>query len=235
MKALAPLVLSFSLMGVAMAAEPAQSNRRQPSVTVVGSGDVSAKPDMAHVQIGVVEQAQTAAKALAANTAAMEELLKTLSARGIAEADIQTADFSVSPRYRQGPNVQTPEIIGYQVSNQVSVRVRNLSLLGPVLDEVVGKGANQIHGISFAVNDPNPILDQARQKAVQDAHRKAELYAKTAGVKLGRVLRIEESLPHLPRGEVLNLGMARAAAPVPIAPGEQKYQASIVITYAIEP
>jgi uncharacterized protein YggE len=200
---------------------------------VVGSGKATAKPDMAEVQMGVVTQAPSAAKALRDNNDAMTHLFKTLEGRGIAKKDVQTVNFTVAPQYRPGPNGgRQPEIAGYQVSNEVRVKVRPLDTLGPVLDEVVQQGANQVQSIRFGTAEPHPLLDEARRKALDDAHHKAELYARAAGAGLGHVLRIEEQVAHLPRPEVF--GAVRAAAAVPVAPGEQEFDASITVTYRLE-
>jgi uncharacterized protein YggE len=187
---------------------------------------------MAQIQVGVVTEAPLAAKALKDNNEAMARLFSTLDGRGIARKDVQTSNFSVVPQYKRGPHgEQLPEVVGYRVSNQVAVKVRKLDSLGQVLDEVVQQGANQVQGVSFSVAEPTPLLDDARRKAMADARRKAELYAKEAGVAVGRVLLIQEGTPHLP-GPILS-GLARAEAGVPIAEGEQEFGAGITVTYAI--
>lgn len=205
-----------------------------PSMTVVGESEVLVKPDTATVQVGVVTQGASAAKALKDNNAAMQGLFKTLAARKIAEKDIQTSNFGVTPRYHRDPESgEPPEVIGYRVTNQVRVKVRDLAALGEVLDEVVAAGANRVQGVSFSVAAPDELLDDARRKAVADARRKADLYAKAAGVKVGRVLLVQEQSPQLPRPKVF--GLARdSAASVPVAPGELEFGARITVTYAIE-
>jgi uncharacterized protein YggE len=216
-------------------ATAAEGKPLAPSLTVVGTGEVTARPDLAVVQVGVVTQALSAAKALQENNEAMSRLFKALTARGIAEKDVQTANFHVAPRHRN-PQRGEPahEIIGYQVSNQVRVKVRQLTALGPLLDELVGEGANQVHGIQFTVAEPNQLLDEARRKAVANARHKAELYADAAGVKLGRVLLVQEQAPSFPHAPVAFGGVREAVAAVPVAPGEQEFQATITVTYALE-
>jgi uncharacterized protein YggE len=205
-----------------------------PSVTVVGSDEVAAKPDMAEITTGVVTQAPAAQDALQNNSEAMQRLLQALTARGIAERDIQTAGFNVSPQYHHDPKGEhPPKIVGYQVSNQVRVKVRRLGQLGPILDEVVSKGANQVHGVAFSVAEPAPLLDEARQKAIEDGRRKAELYCKAAGVTLGRVLLIQEQTPHIIRpGPVFAARSADGA--VPVAAGELEFHANITVTFALK-
>ncbi len=208
----------------------------EPSITVVGSGTASARPDTAEVAAGVVTQSAVAAQALAQNNAGMDRVLKAVTALGIADKDIQTTNVSVVPQRRQGrpEGAAPPEIIGYEVSNQVRIKVRDLAALGRLLDALVDQGANVLGGISFSVADPAPVLDQARAQAMADARRKADVYARAAGVKLGRVLSIREATPGIPRLEGFAAPRMVGAAAVPVASGEREFQASVTITYAIK-
>jgi uncharacterized protein YggE len=234
---------AIALMILVAAAPAAMSQDRPPmgpprppapAVSVTGAGTVSARPDVAEVATGVITQAPTAGKALAQNSAVMEKVLKAVSALGIADKDVQTSSINVVPQRRQGKQESyPPDITGYEVSNQLRVKVRDLAMLGRLLDELVTQGANNLGGIHFSVAEPAPLLDQARAKAVADARRKAEVYATTAGVKLGRVLSIREATAVVPRPEAFQM-RAMAASAVPVAPGEQEFQASVDITYAIE-
>jgi hypothetical protein len=167
----------------------------------------------------------------------MSALIKTLAANGVAEKDVITDNFSVNPQYRYDnqPRSSKPTITGYAVNNQVHVRVRELSSLGKILDAVVENGANNVNGISFSIADPEPVLDQARQKAVADARRKAELFALASGSKLGRVLYITESggmQPQPPRPMMMRAALSQSE--VPIAIGDQQSNISITVTYALE-
>ena len=206
-------------------------------ISVSGTGEVKTKPDMAVINTGVTTEAPTAQEALSKNNVAMAAVINALKSAGIAEDDIQTSNFSVSPQYPPyQPNQTTaPRISGYQVSNQVTARVKDLAKLGSILDTLVRAGSNQIGGISFDVDEPKPFLDDARKKAVADARAKAELYAAAAGVTLGRVVQISESggiiMPPQP--------MFRAAAmakmeSVPVAAGQQTLSANVSVTYEIQ-
>jgi uncharacterized protein YggE len=224
------------VVGLASAAEPAGTRPLVPSITVVGAGTVTAKPDMAQIQVGVVTEAPSASEALKQNNSAMENLFRVLKAKGIADKDLQTSNFSVSPQYDRNKQGQmTHKIVGYRVSNQVAVKVRQLSLLGEVLDEAVQEGANQVHGISFSVAEPEQLLDAAREKAIVNARHKAQLYATTAEVKLGEVLLIQEQTPHIPDFQVGFALRSEASGAVPVAPGEQEFRVSINVTYALKP
>ena len=205
-----------------------------PSITVTGTGVVSAVPDTAMVQAGVVTQAASAAMAVSANNAIMETVLRALSALGIAEKDIQTTDFSVTPQYRvANEERRPPEIAGYEVANRVRVTVRDLAQLGIVLDEVIKQGANRLDGIRFSLGEPAPLLDEARTKAMADARRRAGVHAAAANVTVGRVLLIQESPPSLPVPRLVTAARTGIAA-VPVAPGEQELSVTVTVTYAIE-
>lgn len=214
----------------------AHAQQDPPSITVTGSASVSAPPDTAEVTAGVVSQGATAAQALSLNNVAMDQVLRAITGLGIADRDVRTTGVSVNPQRAQPqPNrPQTlPAIVGYEVSNQVHVKVRRLADLGRVLDVLVGQGANALGGLSFSIADPAPLLQQARQRAVADAQQKAQVFAQAAGVKLGRVIYIRDTPMGGPRPVMAMRQMASAGA-VPIAAGEQEIEASVSITYGIE-
>ncbi len=225
-------LLTLLAPGISLAGPLTQKEVFVPSVTVVGTGEATSRPDMAEIQVGVVTRAARAAQALEDNNKAMNKLFRTLTTAGIARNDLQTSSFSVAPQYRYSKSgEEPPQIIGYQVSNQVRVKVRQLASLGQVLDALVEAGANNVQGISFSVADPTRLLDEARRQAMADAHRKAELYSRAAAVNLGRVLTIQEQTPEVPRP--FFMAAARAENGVPVAPGEQQFRATVTVTYAL--
>lgn len=222
-------VMSLAAVPLVSAEEPA------PSITVVGSGSVSGLPDTAEVTAGVVTQAATASQAMSQNSATMEKVLKALAALGIADRDIHTTNVSIVPQ-RASPPTGRPApspsaVVGYEVTNQVRVRVRNLSSLGRLLDTLVSQGANALGGIGFSIADPAPLLEEARSKAIADARQKAQVYATAAGVKVGRVIFIRDTSAGPPRPMA---GRMMAMAATPIAPGEQEVEVSVSVTYALE-
>ncbi|SDU27891.1 SIMPL domain-containing protein [Stappia sp. ES.058] len=224
---------------LAATAARAQEAPRTATIDMVGQASVSAAPDMAMVQSGVVSDAETAGDAMTANTAAMSAVVARIKAAGIEPRDIQTSGFSVSPRYRRlkstGPDEYRSEVFGYRVTNNVTVRVRELANLGALLDAMVRDGANQIGGISFVVSDADSLKDAARKAAMTDAMRKAKLYADAAGVELGRVLSINEQDFGGPRPQMM---MARAemvsdSAPAPVEAGETSLQVRVNVTWEL--
>jgi uncharacterized protein len=207
-------------------------------IAVSGLGEVKTRPDMATISTGVVTEGATAKDALAKNNSAMAAVIAALKNAGVAEDDIQTSDFSVSPKYPPyQPNQTTaPRIVGYTVSNQVTAKVKDLAKLGGILDTLVQSGSNQVGGITFGVDEPKPQLDEARKKAVADARAKAELYAEAAGVSLGKVIQISESsmvMPPVPMYRAREMAAAQDAS-VPIAAGSQMVSANVSITYEIQ-
>jgi uncharacterized protein YggE len=206
-------------------------------VSVSGLGEVKSPPDMATISSGVVSEAVSAKDALAKNNAAMAAVIAALKNAGISEDDIQTSGFSVQPKYPPyQPNQTTNRIIGYTVSNNVTAQVKNLKTLGSILDTLVQSGSNQVSGITFGIDDPKKVLDEARKKAVADARAKAELYAEAAGVSLGSVIQISEQTAITPPMPMMRMAVEAAAADasVPIAAGQQTVSATVSITYAIQ-
>jgi uncharacterized protein YggE len=222
----------------AAAARADEDEKLVPSITVAGQGEVQVRPDVANVTVGVTTEAAAAATALQENNQRMAQLLKTLREHNIPDKDVQTSSFNVSPkqsydRERREP----PKIVGYTVTNQVSVKVAEVARLGAILDAIVQAGGNQIHGIGFSLAEPKTYLDQARRKAMADARARAELYAGEAAVKLGAPLLIQEQSAVVPRPVFLGAQMrgVAAAAEVPISQGEQTVTAQVSVTYAIVP
>ncbi len=204
-----------------------------PSVSVVGEGEVHVQPDQASVTMGVTTEAQTAAEALKANSDRMAELIKTLKANQIPEKDILTSNFSISPQQVFDRNGKAPRIVGYLVTNQVTVKGLGVTRVGAILDAVVQVGGNQIQGVTFSIADPQPHLDAARRNAIEDAHHRAAVYADAAGVKVGKPLLIQEQSAAPPRPMYAQAMRGVAAAEVPISAGEQSISAQISVTYEI--
>ena len=203
---------------------------RAPMINVTGTGTVEAAPDIASLTIGVTTQGETAVAALAANSAAMEAVMARLTAAGVEARDMQTSNLSVNPNWT-GYDSSAPTISGYVAANLLTVTIRDLAGLGPVLDAAVQDGANTLNGLIFGFADPGPLLDEARKEAVADARARAELLATAAGVKLGRVLSISEGTPE--GGPMPMYKADLAAAPVPVAAGAMDVAASVTIFYEI--
>ena len=214
----------------------------RPTISVTGVGKVSAVPDVAEIRVGVVTQAATAQESLSANNEAMSKMQSILKERGVAAKDVETTQIQVAPVYSQPdprrpgeqPQEFVPKIAGYRVENTVAVTARRIDKLGELLDALVQAGANQIHGISFQVDKPEKLLDEARRRAVADARRKAEILAGEANVVLGNPIKIRDGggEPAPPRPMMGRAMMA--AAPMPVAAGEQELSVSVAIDYELK-
>lgn len=228
----APLAL-FSLPAAAQ-----EERTRQPVISVSGEGEAAIAPDMAVLQLSVVRDAKTAADALSANSAAMTDVLAAIKADGVAERDIQTSNFSIFPQYRhfepKDGVSRPPEIIGYEVTNALTVRVRDLKKLGALIDTSVKLGVNQGGQITFTNDDPAAALSDARKAAMKEALAKAHTLTEAAGVKLGKVLEISENSGRPIAQPMMRMAMAKDAAPAPVAAGENSYTVTVNVTFALE-
>ncbi|WP_316015919.1 SIMPL domain-containing protein [Roseobacter sp. HKCCA0434] len=207
-------------------------------ITVAGTGDVTAAPDMATITVGVSERAETAVEALQANTRAMQALFDVLDGAGIDGVDRQTSGLSLQPVYDHNntrPGVG-PEIVAYEASNMLTIRVTKLPVLGEVLDGITVAGANRINGIVFGISETEALMDEARRAAMRDAVGRATALVEEAGATLGPVVTISEtgqSRP-MPMQEMAMMGRAVADQSVPIAEGEVGLTVRVSATFAIE-
>jgi len=243
MRSIASAAFVFVVAAVAatatflMTAQPVAAQDEAPRIiTVSGMGEATARPDQASVTLGVITEATTAREALSANNAAMQGVFDQLTQIGIAEENIQTSNFSISPQYppyRQDNN-EPRRIVGYQVSNNVTVLFDNLDDLGPGLDAIVSSGANQLYGISFSISETDDLLMSARADAVADARAKAEVLAEAAGVTLGRVLNISEGGSYNPQPMMYARAEMAMDSAVPVAAGQQTLSANVSMTFEIE-
>lgn len=225
------LVTALALAAPAFAQNaPDSSGASVNRLTVTGSGAVAGTPDMAIVTLGAAATASSAADAMDRTSVATAAILERLADAGIAGRDIQTSDLSLTPLHgnrASGPG--NPEITGFEASNTVTVRIRELDRLSNVLETALESGANRFHNLRFTLQDPEPALDEARRRAVADAMRKAALLAEAAGVTLGAVLDLTESNTG-GGGPVMYRTMAEA---VPVAAGEVTSEASVTMVFAI--
>jgi hypothetical protein len=234
--AFAPIAAALLIAGCAApqatAADPAAAPR---TITVNGEGQAHAAPDMAVISIGVQSDALTAAAALRQNSADMSATIAKLKELGVADRDIQTSGLSVNPRYDYETTPQQPKVTGFTASNSVTVRLRDLSKAGDVIDEAVQSGANSLGGISFGFDDPKPLYNEARTDAVADAKAKATLLTEAAGVRLGKLLYIQDGYVAQPMPKMYSARMEMAAdSSVPMEAGESTVTASISLVYEIE-
>jgi uncharacterized protein len=231
MKALLPIAL-LAVATPALAAEITTTPVAGTLLDITAQGTVSRAPDVAVVGAGVVTQAGKAGAAMTANAQRMSATIAALKSAGIADRDIQTQSISLQPQYRYVEN-QTPVLTGYQASNRVSVKLRDLARAGAVIDALVSAGANQIDGPNLMVDKPETALDEARAKALTAARARAELYAKGAGLTVRRIVRIAESESYQPPVRPMAMAMRMEKSDTPIAAGEQDLSVSLSVTFEL--
>lgn len=203
---------------------------------VSATGKTTRTPDIATIRAGVVTQGATAAAALADNAKRMAGVLAALKAAGVQPRDIATSNVSLQPQYRYADN-QPPTITGYQASNTVSIRFRDVARSGAILDALVAQGANQIDGPSLSLDQPDAALDEARTDAIKRARARAELYAKAAGLTVVRILSISEggevSAPQPPI-VYMTRAKAQSVADTTITPGETDVTATVSVRFLLK-
>lgn len=201
---------------------------------IAATGEVARVPDLVVINAGVVTQAPTAQQALADNNRRMRSVFAALEAAGIAERDIRTSSINLNPRYDY-ENRSEPRLVGYNASNQLTIRFREIERAGPIIDALVAQGVNQINGPSLQIEDPDEALDEARLDALAKARQRAELYAGGLGMRVARIVAISEggaSRPPVPMGRMAAADVAEES--LAIAPGEQDVRVSLSVTFALE-
>ena len=233
MRFLLSFVLLLSLLGTGAAFADDDDDSFRRTLSISGTGTVSAAPDLVSITVGVATTAPGAREALTANNAKTEQVFKFLRASGVGPGDMQSTNISVSPQFRphRGNEPVEPEIIGYTVRNNVHITVRDLAGFGVILDGVVDAGANQVQGISFDIAERDALEKTAMANAVRDAFARARNIADAAGIELGPVLTISAGGV----GPAPRQFLARAeASSVPVAAGELTVRAQVSVVFAIE-
>jgi uncharacterized protein YggE len=216
-----------------------QSSSSQAGIWVTGKGSITLEPDLALVNIGVETEAKTVTEARRKSAIAMEAVVAAVKAKGLTDKDVQTTSFNIWPRYDYLERGR--ELIGYTVSNSSLIKVRNISDLGPIIDDVTNAGGNatRINGISFTIEDTQPFMDKLREDAVTDARSKANHFASLSGVSVGQLVFISEvssSSPYPQGFDAMEGRMMRAAAdPVTsISGGEFELSLSVQLGFSIQ-
>jgi len=203
-------------------------------LSVSATAEAKRVPDVATISTGVVTQAADANAAMRANATQMDKVMAAIRAAGIGERDIQTSGINLNPNYKYAEN-QAPTIIGYQASNTVNVKVRDLSKLGKVLDTFVAQGANQVNGPSFEVDKPDEAYDEARIAALKKAQARAQTYADALGLKVRRIVSISEGGASFPQPIMMGRAMAADAMQkeTSVAPGESTLSVNIDVVFEL--
>lgn len=236
-------LLAALILGAA--ALPSAAEAQQASITqniagtrldINATGEVTRVPDVAVITAGVVSRSPTASGALKDAANRMDRVLTALKRAGVADRDVQTSNVNLNAEYRY-PENQAPQLVGYTATNSVTIRFRDIRNSGKILDALVSEGSNQISGPNLVVDKPEAALDEARAKAIAIGRARADLYARSLGLRVVRVVAINESggyyaPPPAPPPAPM---MARAEmASTRIEPGEQKLQVNVGMTFELQ-
>ena len=236
------LLIAALMLGAATVPSAASAQQATINQTIAGTrldisavGEVTRVPDIAVVSAGVVSRAATASAALQDSATRMDRVISALKRAGIADRDIQTSNVSLNPEYRY-PENQSPQLVGYTASNTVTVRFRDIRNSGKVLDALVGEGANQINGPSLVVDKPESALDEARGKAVAIGRARAEIYARSLGMRVVRVVAVNESGGYYapPPPPPMPMAAMERSASTRIEAGEQKLQVNLGMVFELQ-
>lgn len=237
------ILLAALMIGAAI---PTTAEAQQASITqtiagtrldINATGEVTRVPDVAIISAGVVSRSATASAALQDAASRMTRVIAALKRAGVEDRDIQTSTVSLNPEYRY-PQDQAPQLVGYSASNTVTIRFREIRNSGKILDALVGQGANQINGPNLVVDKPDAALDEARAKAIAVGRARADLYARSLGMRVVRVVSINESggyyAPPPPPAPPM-MAMARGERDsTPVQPGEQKLQVNLAMIFELQ-
>jgi uncharacterized protein len=238
--------LSLAALAIVAASLPAAAVAQQtPAVTqtiagtrldISATGEVTRVPDIAIISAGVVSRSTTATGALQDSADRMQRVLAALKRAGVEDRDIQTSSVNLNAEYRY-PENQPPQLTGYTATNSVTIRFRDIRNSGKILDALVSQGANQINGPNLTIDKPEAALDEARAKAVAIGRARAELYARALGMRVVRVVSVNESggyavPPPAPPPMVMQAAESRAFTR--IEPGEQKLQVNLAMTFELQ-
>lgn len=234
-----PLLIALALGGAAVpaiaAAQPVVAQTLAGTrLDISATGEVSRVPDIAVISTGVVTRAASASDALAQNAARLDRVRAGLKRAGVADRDVQTSSVSLNPDYVYADR-QPPQLTGYQASNQLTVRFRDIRNTGRILDALVAEGANQISGPSLTIDRPEAALDEARTKALAVGRARAELYARSLGMRVVRLVGVSEGARF--DNPVPVVAMARRAesdASTAIVPGEQQLSVTLQMSFELQ-
>jgi len=245
MRSLAPYAAALAMAASAVALTPALAQDSAlaaghhrmmlegATLTIYAEARTGERPDIATVTAGVVTEAPTAEAALTENARRMTAVIAAIKRSGVADRDIQTSQFSIQPRTIYAENVP-PRVTGYQATNTVSVKVRNLANVGKTVDALVQQGGNQLDGIQFGLNDPDTALDRARADALKKARARAEVYAQAVGMRVHKIIAIQEGGSVEPSRPIAMLAMRmEAAESMPVQAGEVDLTANVTVMFEL--
>jgi uncharacterized protein len=210
-------------------------SNQQEGIWVTGEGKVKVIPDVVNIQLGIQTQAKTIADAQAQATKAMNDVMSALTTNGVAEKDIQTQYYNIQQLTKWDNDKQEQIVTGYQVTNMVNAKIREIVKAGTIIDTATQAGGDltRVNSLQFSVDDPTIYYDQAREKAMADANDTATQLAKLSDVKLGKAIYISETNVLTPQTVPIYKAATDSSSSTPISAGELEITINVQVTYAI--
>lgn len=204
------------------------------TIYVTATGDVFTKPDLTVVSFSVVNEAKTVTEALSENAGKINAIIEYAKSRGVDAKDLKTTNFSINPRYEYPPQEGERILTGYEVSQSLEIKIRDLGKIGELIEGATANGANQVGNLYFTVDNQDKINAEARQKAIDEAKTKAQELSSQLGVKLGKIVNFSESgFSPIPIYYGLEKAVGLGGAAPQIETGENKVSVTVTITYEI--
>ncbi len=232
--------IAAALLGATALSAPAAAQQASITQTIAGTrldinatGEVTRVPDVAVISAGVVTRATTARSALQQAANRMARVRAALTRAGVADRDIQTSNISLNPDYAYENN-KPPRLTGYNASNQLNVRFRDIANAGEILDALVAEGANSINGPTLTIDKPEAALDEARARAIATGRARADFYARSLGLRVVRVVSVSESGSNYAPPQPMMMRTEAADASTKIDPGEQKVQIQMAMVFELQ-
>lgn len=209
--------------------------RDRDLITVSGMGSITAKPDLAKVDVGVFSEGQSVSAVQTDSASKMNAMIEALKTLGIKDADIQTSNYNLQPKIDWTDGKQ--RVVGYTLTQTVNLNVRDLTKVGDVLESATSHGANQIYGVQFTIDDPTSIQDEARVKAIKEAQKKADALADAVGLHIVKVVSFSEAGGFEPPYPMAYAGGDLASAAKNIAPqieaGSLDVKMNVSVTFEV--
>ncbi len=208
------------------------------NISVTASEEIYVKPDLAQTNFSVVTEERTVEDAMNLNSELMNKVIEAVKEKGVEEKDLKTIRFNISPQYEYPNNRWGGErvLVGYEVTQTLQVKIRDMDSIGEVIDAATGEGANRMGGLSFTIDDKEAIEKEARSQAIEKAKERAQTLSSQLGVRLGRLLNFSENQGQSPRFyyEAKDIGMGGAEEVPNVQTGENKVEVSVTLTYEIK-
>lgn len=205
------------------------------TISVSGDGKIYAKPDIGQISLGVTNEAKTVAEAQKQSTDAINKIVDFLKGAGVEDKDISTTNYNINPVYDYTKNGQV--LRGYQVSQNIQVKIRDLTKSGNIIAGAAENGANVAGGLNFTIDDPDALKAEAQKQAIDKAEAKAKELASNLGVKLGKLINFSESgyippIYYAKSAEAMGMGGGSTAPSIPT--GENEITSTVSLTYEID-